>query len=87
MYKRSRYYPADYYYTEIEEEQVGLLHDCCLKRTSTYYQWNRAAPPAPPTSQNKKKIHSTNCPINPEKKSWEQRRSVLLKKYSAIQDE
>ncbi|KAI7891516.1 uncharacterized protein EV154DRAFT_563229 [Mucor mucedo] len=60
MKQRSRYYG------EIQDEEDGIN---CLRKTPTYYQWNRTPP---------------SCHKNPEKESWEQRRSVLLKKYSAI---
>lgn len=59
------------YYQEIQDEEDGFS---CLKKTPTYYQWNRT----PPSCQK-------SSPINPEKESWEQRRNMLLKKYSAIQ--
>lgn len=58
--KRSRYDG------EIQDEEDGING---LRKTPTYYQWNRTPP---------------SCHKNPEKESWEQRRNVLLKKYSAI---
>lgn len=61
------------YEDEEEEERLIPSHNgLSLKKTPTYYQWNRT----PPSCQ--------SSPISPEK-SWEQRRSVLLKKYSAIE--
>ncbi|KAI8883461.1 hypothetical protein K501DRAFT_333358 [Backusella circina FSU 941] len=59
-----------------EERQTLLPHGSgfsCLRKTSTYYQWNQT----PPSCQ--------RSPISPEK-SWEHRRSALLKKYAAVQD-
>lgn len=69
MYKRRYYYN---YYDEEEEEDERLLGTCMIKKTSTFYQWNRS----PPTS---------SCPIQSQTSSWEERRSVLLKKYAAIE--
>ncbi|KAG2235015.1 hypothetical protein INT48_000257 [Thamnidium elegans] len=63
------------YYDQEEEEEERLIpssNGFSLKKTPTYYQWNRTPP-------------SCHNPPNPEKKSWEQRRTVLLKKYSAVE--
>lgn len=63
------------YYDQEEEEEERLIpssNGFSLKKTSTYYQWNRTPP-------------SCHKSPNPEKKSWEQRRTVLLKKYSAVE--
>ncbi|CEP11233.1 hypothetical protein [Parasitella parasitica] len=69
---RKRHFYYGYGCDGLEEENERLL-GTCLKKTSTYYQWNRTPPPC----------SSTPFPASSETKlSWEQRRSDLLKKYA-----
>lgn len=69
---RKRHFYYGYGCDGLEEENERLL-GTCLKKTSTYYQWNRTPPPC----------CSASFPVNSESKSsWEQRRSDLLKKYA-----
>ncbi|KAI8390934.1 uncharacterized protein BYT42DRAFT_610203 [Radiomyces spectabilis] len=51
---------------DIEEERQPILG---LKRTPTYYQWNRPCP-------------SPKRMAEQSKETWQRRRSALLKKYS-----
>ncbi|KAK4511729.1 uncharacterized protein ATC70_007273 [Mucor velutinosus] len=70
---RKRHFYYGYGCDGLEEENERLL-GTCLKKTSTYYQWNRTPPPC----------YSASFPVNSESKSsWEQRRTDLLKKYAA----
>ncbi|KAI8641072.1 hypothetical protein BD408DRAFT_418798 [Parasitella parasitica] len=69
---RKRHFYYGYGCDDLEEENERLL-GTYLKKTPTYYQWNRTPPPC----------CSTPFPANSENKSsWEQRRSDLLKKYA-----
>lgn len=69
---RKRHFYYGYGCDGLEEENERLL-GTCLKKTSTYYQWNRTPPPC----------CSASFPVNSESKSsWEQRRTDLLKKYA-----
>ncbi|OAD80651.1 hypothetical protein PHYBLDRAFT_161288 [Phycomyces blakesleeanus NRRL 1555(-)] len=76
-----------------EERQTLLPSNLCLRRTATYYQWNRS-PPTPskcfasPMLQHSK-TRSLQKSQNQLIKSrltetWEHRRSALLKKYAAV---
>lgn len=65
-----------------DDERQGLLGRASLtarylKRSSTYYQWNRPPPisPAPSSSS-----------IEDDHVSWDKRRSALLKKYAKDHD-
>lgn len=70
---RKRHFYYGYGCDGLEEENERLLIGTCLKKTSTFYQWNRTPPPC----------CSTTFPVNSENKSsWEQRRLDLLKKYA-----
>ncbi|KAI8082178.1 hypothetical protein BDF21DRAFT_417294 [Thamnidium elegans] len=69
---------------EDEGEDRPLLGNRYLKRSSTYYQWNR---PPPVDDKNKKVTPADELPessLSPEQntKNWEDRRTALLKKYA-----
>lgn len=70
---------------EDEGEERPLLGNRYLKRSSTYYQWNR--PPPAIDDKNKKVTPVDELPessLSPEQntKNWEERRTALLKKYA-----
>ncbi|KAI7888791.1 uncharacterized protein EV154DRAFT_516479 [Mucor mucedo] len=76
--------------SDTEEDDTGedrpLLGSRYLKRSSTYYQWNRP-PPQQNEETNKKKMAvldetSHNEGDTSTNKNWEDRRKALLKKYS-----
>lgn len=79
---------------EEEDENRPLLSNKYLRRSSTYYQWNRAPVKHAETSTNNKKKtlvdespdalpnQSTTSDVDLNQKNWEDRRTALLKKYA-----
>ncbi|KAI9032909.1 hypothetical protein CLU79DRAFT_830752 [Phycomyces nitens] len=80
---------------EDEERQTLLPSNLCLRRTATYYQWNRSPPTpsrhlAPPMLQHSKtrNLQKSQGQLIKSRltETWEHRRSALLKKYAATED-
>ncbi|KAL0088488.1 hypothetical protein J3Q64DRAFT_1875448 [Phycomyces blakesleeanus] len=83
--------------TEEEERQSllpsGTFGTKYLRRSATYYQWNRPPPPPPTKARFTKALQnqklptqspplSLNGPSQPQNANWEDRRLALLKKYA-----
>lgn len=70
---------------ESDEDDAGedrpLLGSRYLKRSSTYYQWNRPPPQAEDSKSKGKPLDEPNEGES-SNKNWEDRRKALLKKYS-----